>query len=280
MDERHSQHIRSSLTKQFPSDYTNIVARLPGRNYSSKSWIFYSNTGLQYHQKRPGQHQCLLYRRNSASCRLPTTKSGNNSRPLCYATSGRSIGSDGHGQTFHNPRPKKGYYQVLVEPEHQTNSTFITEFGKYQFRDMPVGLRNAPATFQQLMDLVLKDTTNFAKCYIDDISVYSQAWTEHIDHIREVLTSLQTAGLTLQLSKCKLGAQSCEFLGHHVSAGAISPQTAKVEAIINFRRPLQKKDVRSFLGLIGYYRRYIPQFSSLAAPLSDLTKAQEPDTIK
>ena len=175
---------------------------------------------------------------------------------------------------------KKGYYQVLVEPEHQTKTTFITEFGKYQFRVMPFGLRNAPATFQRLMDLVLKDTTNFAKCYIDDISVYSQAWTQHIDHIREVFTSLQTAGLTLQLSKCKLGAQSCEFLGLHVSAGAISPQTAKVEAITNFRRPLQKKDVRSFLGLIGYYRRYIPQFSSLAAPLSDLTKAQEPDTIK
>ena len=132
---------------------------------------------------------------------------------------------------------------------------------------MPFGLRNAPATFQRLMNRVLKDTTNFAKCYIDDISVYSQAWTEHIDHITEVLTSLQTAGLTLQLSKCKLGGQSCEFLGHHVSAGAISPQTAKVEAMIYFRRPLQKKDVRSFLGLIGYYRHYIPQFSSLAAPL-------------
>ena len=130
------------------------------------------------------------------------------------------------------------------------------------------------------MNLVLKDTTNFATCYIDDISVYSLAWTEHIDHIREVLTRLQTAGLTLQLSKCKLGAQSCEFLGHRVSARAISPQTVKVEAIFNFQRPLLKKDVRSFLGLIGYYRRYNPQFSSLAAPLSDLTKAQEPDTIQ
>ena len=144
---------------------------------------------------------------------------------------------------------KKGYYQVLVEPENQTKTTFIMEFGKYQFSVMQFGLRNALATFQRVMDLVLKDTTNFAKCYIDDISVYSQAWRDHIDHIGEVLTSLQTAGLTLQLSKCKLGAQSCEFLGHHVSARAISPQTAKLEAIINFHHPLQKKDVRSFPGV-------------------------------
>ena len=102
------------------------------------------------------------------------TKSGNSSRPLCYATSGRNIGSDGHGQTFHALDLKKGYYQVLVEPEYQTKTTFITEFGKYQFRVMPFRLSNAPTTFQRLMDFMLKDTTNIAKCYIDYIAKHGQ----------------------------------------------------------------------------------------------------------
>ena len=84
---------------------------------------------------------------------------------------------------------------------------------------------------------------------LHNISVYSQAWTQHIDHIRKVFTSLQTTGLTLQLSKCKLGGQSSEFLGHHVSAGAISPQTAKVEAITNFRRPTTKESRQKLPGV-------------------------------
>ena len=141
---------------------------------------------------------------------------------------------------------------------------------------MPFGLKNAPATFQRLMDIVLKGTTDF--CRWIDISIFSLTWDTHIEHLRTVLTRLQSSVLTLQLPKCLFEAKTCEFLGHKIGPGYISPQQAKVDAVANFARPVRKKDIRSFLGLAGYYHRYIPWFSCIAAPLSDLTRIQGPDT--
>ena len=142
---------------------------------------------------------------------------------------------------------------------------------------MPFGLKNAPTTFQRLMDIVLKGTTDFCQWYIDDISIFSLTWDTHI---LTVLTRLQSSGLTLQLPKCLFGAKTCEFLGHRIGPGYISPQQAKVDAVANFVRPVRKKDIRSFLGLAGYYSQYIPRFSCIAAPLSDLTRIQGPDIIE
>ena len=120
---------------------------------------------------------------------------------------------------------KKGYYQVPVAPHHQDKTAFVTEWGKFKFTVMPFGLRNAPSTFQRLMDVVLQSTSKFTRCYIDDISIFSQNWTDHLVHIREVLSKLERAGLTLQLKKCTFGSDYCEFLGHQVGAGKISPQS-------------------------------------------------------
>ena len=175
---------------------------------------------------------------------------------------------------------KKGYYQVPVAPHHQDKTAFVTEWGKFKFTVMPFGLRNAPSTFQRLMDVVLQGTSKFTRCYIDDISIFSQNWTDHLMHIREVLSKLERAGLTLQLKKCTFGSDYCEFLGHQVGAGKISPQTANTEAVANYQQPRTKTDIRSFLGLAGYYRWYIPNFSAIAAPLSDCTKTSASEMIE
>ena len=114
---------------------------------------------------------------------------------------------------------------MLVDPNSQDKNTFVSQFGKYKFRVMPFGLKNAPATFQRLMDIVLKGTTDFCRWYIDDISIFSLTWDTHIEHLRTVLIRLQSSsGLTLKLPKCLFGAKTCEFFGHKMGAGYISPQ--------------------------------------------------------
>ena len=186
----------------------------------------------------------------------------------------------GHACLFTTLDLRKGYYQVPVDPAHRTKTAFVTQFGKFQFTVMPFGLKNAPATFQRLMDTILHNATEFAVWYIDDICIFSCTWDDHLSHLDVILTKLREANLTLQLVKCVFAAPSCDFLGHHVAEGIISPQKAKTEAVDNFRKPKTKKDVRSFLGLTRYYRRYIPNFSTISAPLSDLTKNNHPDIIE
>ena len=133
---------------------------------------------------------------------------------------------------------------------------------------MPFGIRNAP---QRLMDNVLSTTKKYALFYIDDISVFSSTWQDHLYHLCSVFQKIEQAGLTLQIAKRKLGSTSCKFLGHNVGTNAISPQQAKVNAVVNCKCPRTKKDARSFLGLAGYYRPLSQNFSSIATSLLDLT---------
>lgn len=137
---------------------------------------------------------------------------------------------------------------------------------------MPFGLQGAPATFQRLMDQVLKGLDNFAAAYLDDIIIYSQSWTEHVSHLRRVLDALRSGKLTVKLRKCQLGMEECRYLGHVVGNGKVRPGMDKLEAVKTFPTPQTKKEVRGFLGLTGYYRRFIPDYSSIATPLSDLTR--------
>ena len=186
----------------------------------------------------------------------------------------------GHAHLFTTLDLRKGYYQVPVDHVHVPKTAFVTQFGKFQFKVMPFGLINAPATFQRLMDNILRDTTNFVVWYIDDICVFSKTWNDHLLHLETVLTKLQDAQLTLQLTKCVFAAPSCDFLGHHVAEEVISPQKAKTASIENFKQPKTKNDACSFLGLVSYYRRYISNFSAISSPLSDLTKNRWPDIIE
>ena len=145
---------------------------------------------------------------------------------------------------------KKGYYQVPVALHHQDKTAFVTEWGKFNFTVMPFGLRNSPSTFQRLIDVVLQVTSKLQ----DAISMTSEISVRiglTISYLHEVLSKLERAGLTLQLKKCIFGSDYCEFLGHQKT----TPQTAETEAVANYQQPQTKTDIRSFLGLVGYYRQ-------------------------
>lgn len=174
----------------------------------------------------------------------------------------------------------KGYWQVPLDKDSRQKSAFITPFGHYQFTVTPFGMMNSGATFVRMMDKVLAGYEEFADSFIDDIGIFSDTWEYHIEHLRAVFDSLRQANLVAKPSKCLFGYDELEFLGHIAGGGKIKPVQDKVSAIHEFPVPVTKKQVRSFLGLIGFYRKFIPQFSDISVPLTDLTKKNEPNKVK
>ncbi len=173
----------------------------------------------------------------------------------------------------------KGYWQIPLSPLSKEKSAFTTPFGLHQFVTLPFGLSGAPATFQRLMDKILRPHTAYAAAYLDDIIIYSQDWQRHMVHLREVLRALRGAGLTANPKKCAIGRVEVRYLGFHLGHGQVRPQIDKTAAIAACPRPKTKKEVRQFLGLAGYYRRFVPDYSKLTSPLTDLTKKEVPDTV-
>ncbi len=173
----------------------------------------------------------------------------------------------------------KGYYQVQMDDNSRDLTTFISPWGKFRFNRMPFGLRNAPATFQALMELVLKDCSSFASVYIDDVLVYSKDWAEHLQHLRLVLEALRKSGLTAKPSKCQWGCRHLDYLGHRVGGGKVAVPEHRVHAMAEFRQPTTKKDLRAFLGSIGYYRKFIPRFSDHSALLTPATSGTAPGKV-
>ena len=173
----------------------------------------------------------------------------------------------------------RGYWQVPVAPQSRSRTAFTTPFGLYQFRVMPFGLQGAPSTFQRMMDVLLKGIREYADAYLDDLVIFSHTWEEHCKHLRAVLSRLREAGLTAKPAKCQLGMQQCVYLGHVVGNGEVRPEQRNIDAVTNFPRAATKKKVRSFLGLTGYYRKFIPNYSTIAVPLTDLTKNSAPSVV-
>ena len=173
----------------------------------------------------------------------------------------------------------KGYWQVPVAEADREKTAFVTPFGLFHFRRMPFGLRGAPATFQRMVDRLLDGLNDFSSAYIDDIIIFSGTWEDHLQHLRQVLRRIQEAGLTLRRKKCQFGMSDCVYLGHLIGSGRVRPEELKVSAVREFSQPRTKKDVRSFLGLTGYYRRFIPRYATLALPLTDMTKKDEPNKV-
>ncbi len=173
----------------------------------------------------------------------------------------------------------KGYWQIPLSPLSKEKSAFTTPFGLHQFVTLLFGLFGAPATFQRLMDKILRPHTAYAAAYLDDIIIYSQDWQRHMVHLREVLRALRGAGLTANPKKCAIGRVEVRYLGFHLGHGQVRPQIDKTAAIAACPRPKTKKEVRQFLGLAGYYRRFIPDYSELTSPLTDLTKKEVPDMV-
>ncbi|UYV83597.1 hypothetical protein LAZ67_23001581 [Cordylochernes scorpioides] len=166
-----------------------------------------------------------------------------------------------------------GYWQVEVEEQDREKTAFITPDGLYQFNVLPFGLCNGPATFERLMDTVLRTHKwKICLCYLDDVIIFSEDLHSHLNRLKTILECLKTAGLTLNISKCRFAYTKLLILGHVVSNEGIAPDPEKNISIRKFPTPRTVKDVRAFLGLCSYYRRFIREFSKVALPLQILTR--------
>ena len=142
---------------------------------------------------------------------------------------------------------------------------------------MPFGLSGAPATLQRMMDKLVCGQEEFTGVYLDDIIIFSMIWEAHIQHVKQVLLRFRENRLT---SKCQFAMEECSYLGYIVGNGHVQPDQEKIRAVKEFPKPTTKKQVRAFLGLTGYYRKFIASYASLAAPLADLTRNQLPEKVQ
>ncbi|XP_072093102.1 transposon Tf2-1 polyprotein isoform X3 [Arachis hypogaea] len=172
---------------------------------------------------------------------------------------------------------RSGYHQIRVRDEDIPKTAFRTRYGHYEYTVMSFGLTNAPAVFMDYMNRIFRPYLDkFVIVFIDDILVYSKTEEEHTDHLRTVLQILRDRKLYAKLSKCEFWKSEVKFLGHVVSKQGIAVDPAKVEAVMNWERPTSVTEIRSFLGLARYYRRFIKGFSQLALPLTKLTRKDTP----
>ncbi len=166
-----------------------------------------------------------------------------------------------------------GYWQVELTKEAKEKTAFVTPTGLYEFTMMPFGLTNAPATFQRLMDGVLASLGyEYCLVYLDDVLIFSRTFEAHLEHVTAVLTCIRDANLSVKLKKCSFAQAETVYLGHLISKEGVAPEPAKLAAVKELLPPMNVSGVRSFLGFVGYYRRFIKNFSRIARPLTNLTK--------
>ncbi|KAK7102640.1 hypothetical protein V1264_020830 [Littorina saxatilis] len=172
----------------------------------------------------------------------------------------------------------KGYWQIPVREEDIPKTAFATPDGTYECLRMPFGMVNSGATLKRGMRKMLKGMKNVVY-YWDDLLVHTETFAEHLETLRELFSRLTKANLTVRPSKCILGTDNVDFIGHSLKEGQKGLLLENVTKILNAPRPETKKQVRSFLGLAGYYREFIPNFAAITAPLSDMTRKGCPNRI-
>lgn len=182
----------------------------------------------------------------------------------------------GRAQYFSTLDLASGFHQIEMSKCSVEKTAFNVNNGHYEFLRMPFGLKNAPSTFQRVMDEVLKDLQNkICMVYMDDIIIFSTGLQEHIQNLKLVFSKLREARLKIQIDKCEFLRKEVEFLGHVVTPDGIRPNPKKIDAIQNFPIPRTQKQIKSFLGLLGYYRKFIKNFAKLTKPMTICLKKNQ-----
>ena len=163
----------------------------------------------------------------------------------------------------------KGYWQVPLTQRAREISAFVTPSGLYQYKVMPFGMKNAPATFQRMVNKLVRDIDG-CEGYIDDVVIFSDNWSDHIRQIERFFQIMREAKLTINLMKSEFGKATMKYLGHIVGQGQVRPLDAKIQTIVKYPIPTSRKELARFLGMAGYYRNFCLNFSDIAAPLTNL----------
>ena len=166
---------------------------------------------------------------------------------------------------------RSGYYYIGLTQESRAKSAFIVPMGKWQFKRTPFGLSQAQAYFQLLINKVLMGCSSFAMGYLDDIIIFSKTKEEHLQHLEEIFVRLRKFGLKMKREKCSFFKKHIQYLGHLVSEKGFELLPEKLESICKMPAPRTAKEVKQFLGLIGYYRKFVPRFVDISRPLTKLT---------
>jgi hypothetical protein len=172
------------------------------------------------------------------------------------------------------------FHLVPVAPEDRHKTAFVTSTGLYQWTVMPFGAKNAPATFQRMIDAVLAPARPHCRAYMDDGIVWANTKEELTARFRAILELLRQAGLRLKLTKCEFFQQSVTYLGNIISSEGLSPDPEKSKAILDWPQPRTKTDIRGFLGLCNYYGTFMPRYAEIAGPLTEATTNKFPDSFE
>jgi hypothetical protein len=179
----------------------------------------------------------------------------------------------GNSRFFSTLDLTSGYHQIPMHKDDQEKTAFNVDSGHYHYTRMPFGLRNAPATFQRMMDGLLRGLKP-VQClvYLDDVIIFSATIEEHVVRLRSVLERLRNGGLTLKFEKCKFAEEKVNYLGHVISKHGVQPDPGKISAVREFPTPTSVKELQSFLGLSNYYRRFVVGYAEIARPLTKLLR--------
>lgn len=174
---------------------------------------------------------------------------------------------------------RNAYWSCEVKESDKWKTCFISHVGTFEWNRVPFGMVDSGRTFVKAIDIVLRPIKSFCEPYVDDIAVHSDAWENHLNHIRQFLQTMREHNLTLNLNKCEFGKKEIKFIGHIVGSGNIKMDWEKIEAIKNLKRPANKKEVKQLLGFFGFYRVFVCNFAEIAKSLTDLTKKDKPYNV-
>ena len=172
---------------------------------------------------------------------------------------------------------KSGYWSVSLDERTKHKTAFVSYMGLFQFKRLPFNLSDSPATFQRFLQHVLSDILwKFCLVYIDDIIIWSSNENEHVDHVRQVFERLDRHNLRLNPGKCDFATEEVLYLGHILTPTGVRPDNDKIRSVENFPKPKKVRNIREFLGLTSYYRRFVKDYAKIAKPLNDLLKKNMP----